>query len=430
MSRLASRPRIRTSGLAPRQKVNDEDEHAEDTSLAKPASPSKKATFASRFASKAAKKARTVATNATQYDDDTAEDSSGSVHIELGTEPSVAALVEEEVSSSSSSSSSSVRNKSVAPVVPAVPVDDAHVSDLQRRLDRCEASAAVRQASDDLRAAALEQRLAELEVETSARAVEFLASTAAVAKRLEALEAKLRAWCDACEQRIDALEATSQASSKVDQCASQLSSLEDRVANLPDARGDLSLLEQRVAALVGDFHTRIDALQAAAESRAADTANDAAERTRQCESLFNTLNTVQERVDGLDSIRGTVDGLVTGHAELRQVVQQQQQQHGEWPHTPAHKQAAAVVAASAAAAATASTSANAAPDSASKPSSAKKQTPAMDAQTDVLPLNVVQFVSRELHLLRQQLEAKMKLTSQPLVLPVRHVSRKLEGQFK
>jgi hypothetical protein len=282
-----------------------------------------------------------------------------------------------------------------------------------------EAKHAAELAAANKRADELEQRLAELESETAARAVEFLSGNRAGLARLSALEASQRQLAD----RIDDVEARMVASASVEQHTTQLSSLEDRLGTLPDT------LEARMTTLASDFDGRIAALQQLQR----DEGCEATELARQCEHLFNTLNTVQERVDALDVVKGVVDSVVTAQAELR--LQLQQTHLHEWPHTPAAKATNAMAPTAAAAAATVV----AAPDSALKtaPSSApssgtKKQTPAMDAQNDgVLPLNVVQYVTRELTLLRQQLEAKMKLTSQPLVMPPqRHVSRKLEGQFK
>jgi chromosome segregation ATPase len=278
------------------------------------------------------------------------------------------------------------------------------------QLRALEATHAAELAAANKRADALEQRLAELESETAARAVEFLSGNRAALARLSALEASQRQLAD----RVDDVEARMVASASVEQHSTQLSSLEDRLGTLPDT------LEARMTTLASDFDGRIAALQRLQR----DEGCEATELARQCEHLFNTLNTVQERVDALDVVKGVVDSVVTAQAELRL---QLQQTHHEWPHTPAAK------------ATNATAAVVAAPDSALKtaPSSApssgtKKQTPAMDAQNDgVLPLNVVQYVTRELTLLRQQLEAKMKLTSQPLVMPPqRHVSRKLEGQFK
>lgn len=171
--------------------------------------------------------------------------------------------------------------------------------------------------------------------------------------------------------------------------------------------------EQHQAQLLEAFE-RQNALQHEREAKVREELEQYKELASQCENLFNSLHTVQERIDGVDEMRAKLDSVVEAHADLRNKVSTAATT--EYPHTPGDSVAHAA----------------SAPNSGSrKPTPMLDQQQPQPPQNDALPLSVVSYVTREIQLLRQSLEAKMKLTSQPLVgTPQRPVIRKLEGQFK
>jgi hypothetical protein len=197
-----------------------------------------------------------------------------------------------------------------------------------------------------------------------------------------------------------------------------------RIAALERAQGDArdthARFERDVMARINSLEQREKAVRLELEQHQ--------ELVSQCEHLFNSLQTVQERVDSLDDLQTKFDSVVAAHAEMRAKLSTlPTASQAEFPHTPAsNKTVGGGTDAGDSTGKSNNGHANSAPNSGNR-----KATPLLDqAQNDTLPLSVVSYVTREVQLLRQSLEAKWKLTSQPLVGPSRQVIRKLEGQFK